>query len=66
LAVLNVQLGPGGFRSPGPGLTWRCYVSNTTMTTDVVVIDLAFSDAERQALAALLAGSRGLTRDAYA
>ena len=36
------------------------------MTTDVAVIDLAFSDAERYALAAFLAGYRGLTRDAYA
>jgi hypothetical protein len=35
-------------------------VSNTTTTTDVAVIDLAFSDAERYALAAFLAGYRGL------
>jgi hypothetical protein len=41
-------------------------VSNTTITTDVAVIDLAFSDAERYALAAFLAGYRGLTREAYA
>ena len=39
---------------------------NTTTTTDVAVIDLAFSDAERYALAAFLAGYRGLTREAYA
>ena len=41
-------------------------MSNTTTTTDVGVIDLAFSDAERYALAAFLAGYRGLTREAYA
>jgi site-specific recombinase XerD len=37
-----------------------------TPTTDVAVVDQAFSDAERYALAAFLAGYRGLTRDAYA
>jgi site-specific recombinase XerD len=41
-------------------------MSNTTRSTDVAVIDPAFSDAERYALAAFLAGYRGLTRDAYA
>jgi site-specific recombinase XerD len=41
-------------------------VSNTTTTTDVAVIDSAFSAAERYALAAFLAGYRGLTREAYA
>ena len=41
-------------------------MSNTTTTTDVGVIDLAFSDAERYALAAFLASYRGLTREAYA
>jgi site-specific recombinase XerD len=41
-------------------------VPNTTTTTDVAVIDLAFSDAERYALAAFLASYRGLTREAYA
>jgi len=40
-------------------------MSTTTTTTDVAVIDLAFSDAERYALAAFLAGYRGLTREAY-
>src|SRR3954462_10629532 len=40
-------------------------MANTTTTTGVAVIDLAFSDAERYALAAFLAGYRGLTRDAY-
>ena len=34
--------------------------------SNVAVIDLAFSDAERYALAAFLAGYRGLTREAYA
>jgi integrase/recombinase XerD len=38
----------------------------TTPTTEVVVIDPEFSNAERYALAAFLAGYRGLTRDAYA
>jgi integrase/recombinase XerD len=40
-------------------------VTNTTRTTEVAVVDLEFSDAERYALAAFLAGYRGLTRDAY-
>lgn len=37
-----------------------------TPTTDVAVVEPALSDAERYALAAFLAGYRGLTRDAYA
>ncbi|MGH9234217.1 MAG: tyrosine-type recombinase/integrase, partial [Acidimicrobiales bacterium] len=37
-----------------------------TPTTNVAVIEPAFSDAERYALAAFLAGYRGLTRDADA
>jgi integrase/recombinase XerD len=37
-----------------------------TPTTAVAVIDPEFSDAERYALAAFLAGYRGLTREAYA
>jgi site-specific recombinase XerD len=37
-----------------------------TPTTDVAVVDPTFSDAERYALAAFLAGYRGSTRDAYA
>ena len=41
-------------------------MSNTPTTTNVAVIDLAFSDAERYALAAFLAGYQGLTREAYA
>ncbi len=41
-------------------------MTTTTPTTDVAVIDPAFSDAERYALAAFLAGYRGLTREAYA
>jgi len=41
-------------------------VTTTTRTTDVAVVDPAFSDAERYALAAPLAGYRGLTREAYA
>jgi hypothetical protein len=41
-------------------------VTTTTPTTDVAVVDPAFSDAERYALAAFLAGYRGLTREAYA
>ena len=35
-------------------------------TTALVPIQLAFSDAERLALAGFLAGYRGLTREAYA
>ncbi len=38
----------------------------TTPTTDVAVVDPVFSDVEQYALAAFLAGYRGLTRDAYA
>ena len=38
----------------------------TTTTTALVPIQPVFSDAERLALAGLLAGYRGLTRDAYA
>jgi integrase/recombinase XerD len=34
-------------------------------TTDVAVVDPVFSDTERYALAAFLAGYRDLTRDAY-
>jgi site-specific recombinase XerD len=37
-----------------------------TPSTAVAVVDPDFSDAERYALAAFLAGYRGLTRDAYA
>jgi len=35
-------------------------------TTEIAVVDPEFSDRERYALAAFLAGYRGLTRDAYA
>ena len=38
----------------------------TTPTTAVAVMEPEFSDHERYALAAFLAGYRGLTRDAYA
>ena len=38
----------------------------TTPTTDVAVVDPVLSDVEQYALAAFLAGYRGLTRDAYA
>ena len=41
-------------------------MTTTTPTTDLAVVDPAFSDAERYALAAFLAGYRGLTREAYA
>lgn len=41
-------------------------MTTTTPTTAVAVVDPAFSDAERYALAAFLAGYRGLTREAYA
>ncbi len=53
------------FWAPGLGLTWRCHMT-TTPTTEVAVVDPVFSDVERYALAAFLAGYRGLTRDAYA
>jgi hypothetical protein len=36
-------------------------VTITTRTTDLAFVDLEFSDAERYALAAFLAGYRGLT-----
>ncbi len=38
----------------------------TTAPSTVAVVDPTLSDAERYALAAFLAGYRGLTRDAYA
>ena len=38
----------------------------TTSTTAVAVVEPEYSDRERYALAAFLAGYRGLTRDAYA
>jgi integrase/recombinase XerD len=41
-------------------------VNTTSPSTAVAVVDPQFSDAERYALAAFLAGYRGLTRDAYA
>lgn len=41
-------------------------MTTTSFTTDVAVLDPQFSDAEQYALAAFLAGYRGLTRDAYA
>ncbi len=41
-------------------------MTTTIPTTEVAVVDPAFTDAERYALAAFLAGYRGLTRDAYA
>jgi hypothetical protein len=47
-------------RPLGLGLTWRCNVTTTTPTTEVAVVDPAFSDAERYALAAFLAGYRRL------
>jgi integrase/recombinase XerD len=40
-------------------------MTTTTPMTEVAVVDSAFSDAERYALAAFLAGCRGLTREAY-
>ena len=41
-------------------------MTTTAPSTDVAVVDPTLSDAERYALAAFLAGYRGLTRDAYA
>jgi integrase/recombinase XerD len=41
-------------------------MTTTTTTAALVVIQPAFSDAERLALAGFLAGYRGLTREAYA
>ena len=40
--------------------------TSTTPTTDIAVVDPQFSDAERYALGAFLAGYRGQTREAYA
>ena len=62
---LSNEAGAWLFRPPGLGLTWRCHLT-TTPTTDVAVVDPVFSDVEQYALAAFLAGYRGLTRDAYA
>lgn len=41
-------------------------MTTTAPSTDVAVVDPTLSDAERYALAAFLAGYRGLTRDADA
>jgi site-specific recombinase XerD len=41
-------------------------VSTTTRASEVAIVAPAFSDAKRYALAAFLAGYRGLTREAYA
>jgi integrase/recombinase XerD len=41
-------------------------MTTTATSTAIVVVDPAFSDPERYALAGFLAGYRGLTRDAYA
>ena len=40
--------------------------NDATSTTEIAVLDPQFSDAERYALGAFLAGYRGQTRDAYA
>ncbi len=40
--------------------------TSSSTTAAVAVVDPAFSDTERYAVAAFLAGYRGLTRDAYA
>jgi hypothetical protein len=48
---------------PVSARTGRCPMTATT--TALVPIQLAFSDAERLALAGFLAGYRGLTREAY-
>jgi hypothetical protein len=39
--------------------------SDAIPTTEIAILDPQFSDAERYALSAFLAGSRGQTRDAY-
>lgn len=40
--------------------------TDSVSTTEIAILDPQFSDAERYALAAFLAGYRGQTRDAYA
>ena len=41
-------------------------MTTTSTSTAVAVVQSAFTDAERLALAGFLAGYRGLTREAYA
>ena len=61
LGLGRLQL--SGSRSTG---RWRMTTTTTSPTTGIAVLDPQFSDAERYALGAFLAGYRGITRDAYA
>ena len=51
---------------PGLSPAGRCPMTTAAPTTALVMIQPAFTDAERLALAGYLAGYRGLTREAYA
>src|SRR5262249_10738635 len=51
---------------PGLSPAGRCPMTTAAPSAALVMIQPAFTDAERLALAGLLAGYRGLTRDAYA
>src|SRR6266702_6133240 len=51
---------------PGLSQAGRCPMTTTAPSTALVMIQPAFTDAERLALAGFLAGYRGLTREAYA
>src|SRR6266576_3677958 len=50
---------------PGLSPAGRCPMTTAAPPTALVMIQPAFSDAERLALAGFLAGYRGLTREAY-
>src|SRR5438034_11793873 len=61
------SLGPAA----GPALSGlspagRCPMTTAAPSTALAMIQPAFTDAERLALAGFLSGYRGLTRDAYA
>src|SRR5438034_11591375 len=61
------SLGPAA----GPALSGlspagRCPMTTAAPSTALIMIQPAFTDAERLALAGFLAGYRGLTREAYA
>ena len=51
---------------PGLSQAGRCPLTTAAPSTALVMIQPAFTDAERLALAGFLAGYRGLTREAYA
>ena len=51
---------------PGLSPAGMCSMTTAAPSTALATIQLAFTDAERLALAGFLAAYRGLTREAYA